>query len=126
MFSHEGDEILSIRKKKSIYNGFIMRLTRSGYIANPTNLRITREKLLSIINLGGEEITQYVDPPYKTKDSIAHQKMNMFYFTIDLNENFVIAYMVFNRIEKYSASGELVFAADRPLNFPETGEYKKN
>ena len=42
---------------------------------------------------------------------------NAFEYAVDRNDNFCLAYVFQNRVEKYTADGKLLWRADRPLNF---------
>jgi len=53
-----------------------------------------------------------------------HRFFNRVVFALDKDDFIYIAYGTRNRIEKYTAAGELVLSIERPLNFPISQEIK--
>jgi len=93
-----------------------MALLSSGDLVLGTSSR-NSNSLLSVLDPAGEvksELGQHES--YEDEDS--YRYFNRIAFTSDGSDNIYVAYAARNKIERYSASGELKLSVNRPLNFP--------
>ena len=128
VLSQDGTELRSFKLGKRTAE---FRILKSGEFITKNLSGIPRDSFTAI----SEPITEYTLPvaqiydkegellrefgkPFDYKDIIINTSMgNMFYFTTDQNDYIYLAFQHQNRIEKYSSEGELLFTADRPLNY---------
>jgi hypothetical protein len=73
-------------------------------------------KLIKILDQEGKLLRSFVDA-VNYGDGIKSVMANAFDYTVDRNDNFYLAYVFQNRVEKYAPDGKLLWTADRPLNF---------
>jgi len=74
------------------------------------------EKLMKILDAAGNILNQFGEP-VTYKDSFVNRTGNNFSFAIDKNDNVYVSFEYQNRIEKYSPQGELLWKADRKLDY---------
>lgn len=92
-----------------------MRLLRSGKIAMKSFE-------------GGPKLVKLLDPdfalqrefgePFDYGDEITNSAGNSWEFAVDSKDNIYLCFLLQNRIEKYSPAGQLLWRADRELNYP--------
>ena len=73
-------------------------------------------KLIKVLDQEGKLLRSFVDA-VNYGDGIKSVYANVFDYTVDRNDNFYLAYVFQNKVEKYTADGKLLWRADRPLNF---------
>jgi len=73
-------------------------------------------KLILVLDQEGKLLRSFVDA-VNYGDAIKSGLANEFDYTVDRNDNFYLAYVFQNKVEKYTADGKLLWRADRPLNF---------
>jgi len=73
-------------------------------------------KLIEVLDQEGKLLRSFVDA-VNYGDGIKSVLANAFEYTVDRNDNFYLAYVFQNKVEKYTADGKLLWRADRPLNF---------
>jgi len=76
-------------------------------------------KLIKVLNKAAE-IQKELGEPKDYKDFLVNRLGNRYHFTVDQKGNIFIAFDYQNRIEKYSPAGELLWRADRKLNYDVT------
>jgi hypothetical protein len=74
-------------------------------------------KLLSIVDHEGRTLKTFGDP-VDFKNPNVNAMANRFDFDWDDQQGFCLGFWYQNRIEKYDPDGNLVWRADRPLNYP--------
>jgi len=82
-------------------------------------------KLLTVLDSEGNVMKEFGEK-LDYKDFLMNRSGNRYHFTVDKVGNVYVAFDVQNRIEKYSAEGELLWKADRKLNFDVTPPKKKS
>lgn len=80
--------------------------------------------LVNIFDREGHLLRKFVAPRIY-EDPPTNFWCNSIFLAADDVDNIYVNFQSQNRIEKYSASGELLFSADRPLEYPETQEIGK-
>ena len=73
-------------------------------------------KLIKVFNLKGKLQYEFGDI-YDYKDNWVNLWANWFYFDVDDEGNFCLTFRHQNRVEKYSSVGNLIWKADRKLNY---------
>lgn len=81
--------------------------------------------IFKIINEDGELAGEFLNAEFYEYESSCLQ-INKVFFDIHENSDLFITYKFRNRIEKRSSSGEIIFAASRPINISETVFSVKN
>lgn len=74
------------------------------------------EKLMKILDSEGNILREFGDPT-TYKDSFVNTTGNGFRFAIDKDDSVYVSFEYQNRIEKYSPLGELLWKADRKLDY---------
>jgi sugar lactone lactonase YvrE len=74
------------------------------------------EKLMKLLDVEGNILGKFGEP-VTYKDSFVNRMGNNFRFALDKDDNVYVSFEYQNRIEKYSPQGELIWKADRKLNF---------
>ncbi len=74
------------------------------------------EKLMKILDSGGNILREFGEPT-AYKDSFVNRTGNGFRFGIDKDDSVYVSFEYQNRIEKYSPQGELLWKADRKLDY---------
>lgn len=72
--------------------------------------------LFKLLDPAGEEIKEF-GAPHDYKDFITNMMGNRVHFALGGNDNIYVAFDYQNRIDKYSPEGELLWQADRKLNY---------
>ena len=75
-----------------------------------------RKSAVFIFNVEGELIKTFCEQ-HDFEDNYTNTVGNSIYFALSNNDNIFLTFAYQNRIEKYTADGECIFSADRPLNF---------
>lgn len=73
-------------------------------------------KLIKVFDQKGKLLRSFVDAVnyyVGTKSALA----NAFDYAVDQNDNFYLAYAFHNKVERYTADGNLLWRADWPMNF---------
>jgi hypothetical protein len=73
-------------------------------------------RLLTIIDHEGRTVKEFGDPA-DFKDPNVNAMVNRFDFDADAGQNICLSFWCQNRVEKYDPDGNLVWRADRPLNY---------
>lgn len=92
-----------------------MRLLRSGKIAVENNVR--GPKLVKLLGPDLAPLREFGEP-FDYGDGLANGVGNSWDFAVDLEDNIYLCFHFQNRIEKYSPEGQLLWKADRELNYP--------
>jgi sugar lactone lactonase YvrE len=92
-----------------------MRLLRSGKMAVEGNRR--GPKLVKILGPDLAPQQEFGDP-FDFGDELANSVGNSWDFTVDREDNIYLCFLLQNRIEKFSPDGQLLWRADRELNYP--------
>lgn len=74
------------------------------------------EKLMKVLDSEGNILREFGEP-VTYKDSFVNRTGNNFSFAVDKNDNVYVSFEYQNRIEKYSPLGELLWKADRKLDY---------
>ncbi|MGA2533390.1 MAG: NHL repeat-containing protein [Candidatus Aminicenantales bacterium] len=124
VFAANGEVLKSIRTTNIGIDR--MRLLKSGALVirsytafgisgapNPKNL----PKLVKLLNPDLEVRAEFGEP-FDYGDMITNTVGNSWTFAVDGKDHIFICFANQNRIEKYSSEGELLWRADRELNFP--------
>ena len=74
------------------------------------------EKLMKTLDSEGNLLREFGEP-VTYKDSFVNRMGNNFRFTVDKSDNVYVSFEYQNRIEKYSPKGELIWKAERKLNY---------
>ena len=122
IFSPEGDDYIMIRMDK--YRPSKVRYLKSGLLAMgklplliPPGVKVeSPQKLLHLFDLEGNLKNEFVDG-FDFKNRLTNWMGNCFDFDVDKDDFFYLAFKYQNRIEKYSPDGNLIWKADRLLNF---------
>ena len=116
--SHEGlppAQILALRSGEIAV--FYRRIVRSEN-------DMQNHLLVNIFDEGGNLLRKFVAPRIY-EDPPTNFWCNSVFLAADDLDNIYVNFESQNRIEKYSAAGELLFRADRLLEYPETREIEK-
>ena len=79
--------------------------------------------LVNVIDLEGNVIHEFGTSVLDNDPDVQEIK-NTFMFDVDENDNIYLAYKLFNKLQKFSPEGRLLFSADRSLNFEESSKPK--
>jgi DNA-binding beta-propeller fold protein YncE len=114
---------LSLERLLSLKRGSFLAARRAtfGLPGEPKDKKAP--KLLEILDPGMNIIREFGEP-LDYGDAMTNTVGNSFRFTADGDDNVLLAFVYQNRIEKYSPDGQLLWRADRELNYP-TGVLKK-
>jgi len=121
VLTNDGKEIKRIR---SLPQTGYLHMTHAGNIIVPSRLsKILRSenlledtRLISLYDMNGNLIKKFGEVK-DYDDEWVTESGNDFEMCVDLNDNIYAAFKQQNRIEKYSPDGDLIFRADRPLNY---------
>jgi len=72
--------------------------------------------LFKVLDAAGKEIKEF-GVAHDYKDFMLNMMGNRVHFSLDQNDNVYVAFDYQNRIDKYSPEGELLWRADRKLNY---------
>jgi hypothetical protein len=72
--------------------------------------------LLKILDAAGEESKEFGNA-HDYKDFMLNMMGNRMHFALDQNDNVYVAFDYQNRIDKYSPQGDILWSADRKLNY---------
>ncbi|MCP4726163.1 MAG: 6-bladed beta-propeller [bacterium] len=75
-----------------------------------------QDHVLTILNLN-DNSKKHTGKPIELDNELYQHKVNNLFLTSDIKDNIYITYERLNRIEKYNPEGDLIFRADRPLNY---------
>jgi hypothetical protein len=122
IFSPEGNDYKIFRIDK--YRPSKVRYLKSGLLAMgklprliPPGVKVkSPQKLLHLFDLEGNLKNEFVDG-FDFKNRLTNWMGNWFDFDVDKNDFFYLAFKYQNRIEKYSPDGNLLWKANRVLNF---------
>ena len=92
-----------------------MLLLRSGQIAVHSNRR--GPKLIQLLGPDLAPLHAFGDP-FDFGDDLANSVGNSWDFAVDGEDNIYLCFLLQNRIEKFSPAGQLLWKADRELNYP--------
>jgi hypothetical protein len=92
-----------------------MRLLRSGKIVIKSS--VSGPKLVKLLNTD-LTVRREFGEPFDYGDETTNSIGNSWEFSVDVNDNIYLCFRLQNRIEKYSPEGQLLWRADRELNFP--------
>jgi len=121
VLTNDGKEIKRIKLRGKLSH---FRLTQEGNIIMPTPAgKILQSKdiakdirLISIYDMDGNFIREFGEfKDYGNNDITSDG--NIFELNLDKHDNIYVAFVAQNKIEKYSYEGNLIFRADRPLNY---------
>lgn len=100
-----------------------LRCLKSGLLAVISSLlpwsfkdKAKPPKLIKVLDQEGKLLRSFVDA-VNYGDIMKSAVANAFDYTVDKNDNFYLAYVFQNKVEKYTADGKLLWRADWPLNF---------
>ena len=113
VFTPKGEVIKTIPVSNlDIYQ---MRLLHSGKIA----VHISRlgPKLIRLLGPDLAPLGEFGDP-FDFGDELANSTGNSWEYAVDGEDNIYLCFLLQNRIEKYSPDGQLLWRADRELNYP--------
>lgn len=96
--------------------GFVIR-TYTGYGMSGAPKPKSRPKLAKLLSPDLEVRLEFGDP-VDYGDEITNAAGNSWQFAVDAENHIYLCFANQNRIEKYSSEGELLWRADRELNFP--------
>jgi hypothetical protein len=91
-----------------------LRLQRSGKIAAQSNAR--GPKLVRLLGPDLAPLREFGEP-FDYGDDLTNSAGNAWEFSIDGEDNIFLCFLLQNRIEKYSPDGQLLWRADRELNY---------
>lgn len=111
------DRLLSLKKGAFLAK----RQAAFGFPGEPKDKKAPR--LLAILDPGLNIVREFGEPQ-DYGDAMTNTVGNSFLFAADGEDNVLLAFVYQNRIEKYSPDGQLLWRADRELNYP-TGVLKK-
>ena len=92
-----------------------MRLLRSGKIAVENNMR--GPKLVRLLGPDLAPLREFGEP-FDYGDELTNSAGNAWEFAVDGEDNIYLCFQSQNRIEKHSPDGQLIWRADRELNYP--------
>jgi len=92
-----------------------MRLLRSGKIAMKSYE--SGPKLVKLLD-PDYALQREFGEPFDYGDEITNSAGNSWEFSVDSRDNIYLCFRLQNRIEKYSPEGQLLWRADRELNYP--------
>jgi len=100
-----------------------LRCLKSGSLAVLGSLMpysfIDKDKppqLIKVLDQEGRLLRSFIDA-VDYGGGIKTVYANVFEYAVDRNDNFCLAYVFHNKIEKYTAEGKLLWRADWPINF---------
>jgi hypothetical protein len=96
--------------------GFVIR-TYTGYGMSGAPKLKTMPKLVKLLSPDLEVWLEFGDP-VDYGNEITNATGNSWQFAVDGEDHIYLCFAYQNRIEKYSSEGELLWRADRELNFP--------
>jgi len=91
-----------------------LRLLRSGKIAVESNVR--GPKLVQLLGPDLAPLAEFGEP-FDYGDELTNSAGNSWEFAVDREDNIILGFRLQNRIEKYSPDGQLIWRADRELNY---------
>jgi hypothetical protein len=103
-----------LQKLRCLKSGLLA--VRSSLLANSFDDKAKPPKLINVLDQEGKLLRSFVDA-VNYGDGIKSVMANAFDYAVDGNDNFCLAYVFQNRVEKYAPDGKLLWTADRPLNF---------
>lgn len=103
-----------LQKLRCLKSGLLA--VKSSLLRNSFDDKAKRPKLIKILDQEGKLLRSFVDA-VNYGDGIKSVLANAFEYAVDRNDNFCLAYVFQNRVEKYAPDGKLLWRADRPLNF---------
>lgn len=124
VLSSDGKELRTIRT----LNNRVMRIRHlnSGMVAGGIYLGFGRgaseqknknkPKLIKLFDLDGNTKLEFADA-FDYGDEFSTSSGNISVFDADKDDNLYLSFYNQNRVEKYSPKGELLWKADRPLNY---------
>ena len=74
------------------------------------------KKLMKLLDSEGNILREFGEP-VTYKDSFVNRQGNNFHFAIDEDDNVYVSFEYQNRLEKFSPQGELLWKADRKLDY---------
>jgi hypothetical protein len=104
----------SLKKLRCLKSGLLT--VRSSLLPYSFMDKAKPPKLINILDREGKLLRSFVDA-VNYGDGIKSVLANAFEYAVDRNDNFYLAYVFQNKVEKYTADGKLLWRADRPLNF---------
>jgi hypothetical protein len=125
VLSPQGKELKTILLLKDII--FKTRLLRTGHFAasvflgrgfkteQPTKTA-GLPKTLKLFDPAGQSQNEFA-PIFDYGDEISNSSANMVLFDIDRKDDVYVSFVKQNRLEKYSPDAQLLWKADRPLNY---------
>ena len=96
--------------------GFVIRTYTGWGMSGAPKLK-TMPKLVKLLSPDLEVRLEFGDP-FDYGDEITNAAGNSIQFAVDGGDHIYLCFANQNRIEKYSSEGELLWRADRELNFP--------
>jgi len=109
--------IIGIDRIRLLGSGTFVIHTYTGYGLSGAPKLKTMPKLVKL--LGPDlEVRREFGEPYDYGDEITNTTGNSWTFAVDGEDHIYLCFANQNRIEKYSSQGELLWRADRELNFP--------
>ena len=124
VFSPEGKEIKRITMPGS-FGGFCLMKSGNIVLDVPASIRVKYQKepkkiaelpLLYMIDQEGNILREFGrSHDFKNGEKTYYGNVNS--IALDTHDNIYVAFHFLNRIEKYSPDGNLLFRADRPLNY---------
>jgi len=85
-------------------------------ISRPPENKDQKQNLLTVFDFDGQ-ITNQIGWCIEPDSPVLFRYLNDIYFETDDVKNIYVTFINENRFEKYNKKGELVFRADRPLNY---------
>ncbi|MCP4726142.1 MAG: 6-bladed beta-propeller [bacterium] len=119
----EGDEIKSIPGKNISPRILVLN---SGKIVSAGAGKYTFGRMIypmRILDEEGNILNEFGDvEEYEEWDHYLY--FNLISYTSDAEENIIVAHLTRNKIQKYTVDGQMIFTADRPLNYEISTEYR--
>lgn len=112
VFTPRGELVRTLPTTKLEIRQF--RLLRSGKIAVESNTR--GPKLVQLLGSDLAPLAEFGEP-FDFGDELTNSAGNSWAFAVDGEDNIVLGFLLQNRIEKYSPDGQLIWRADRELNY---------
>ncbi len=101
---------------KLLYSGDIIMNTTGGLLMMAQSEEKELPKLIKVFDTEGNLINEF-GKPFDFKHILMNRMGNQYEFAVDKDDCVYVTFMHQNRIEKYSPEGELLWRADRPLNY---------
>ena len=131
VLTNEGKEINRIKipykfaEFRLTHSENIIMATPAGRTSQYKNIGNIAEdtRLISLYDMDGNFLKEFGEVKDYRNNDLTYAG-NVFEFCLDKEDNIYVAFQQQNRIEKYSLEGDLIFRADRPLDYKIVHENK--